>query len=100
MKIMKDADDVLIQPRNPQGKPDPEGTNLDRAKRALGALRAYWGNESDQEPFETALSDLMCDLRHLAWLGRIPYDRAQERAHDNFLEEREREDEYRDAGPN
>lgn len=45
--------------------PDPDGMNTKRAGRAEDAIVAYLGNTGSSSDKNAAISDLLCDLRHM-----------------------------------
>lgn len=81
-----------------------EPDNNDRAGWAASALEAYAaetrpieevslsiGNEDDKEAFEEQLSDLLCDMHHLADKWGSDFDALMERGEGNYVEEVEEE---------
>lgn len=80
------------KPKTKQG--DPDGQNLDRAEWALRALEAF--QQATRTDNEDALSDLLCDLMHLADYakgGLEEFDSALARAEAHYGYETEAEEE-------
>ena len=72
--------ELLRQPR--------EATNIDRAGWALEAAKTFARRTGiNKEDLSLVLSDLICDLHHLADIGEIIWHNVIVRATDHYIEE-------------
>jgi hypothetical protein len=51
----------------------PYSDNYRRALRAMDSVRAFWGEQGDEE-IGTIMGDLLCDLHHLSRMCGIEFD--------------------------